>query len=96
MEHIGLALAVFSLMALFYFHYLFRGTLNRRVRKVREARLAALAEIEEIKKDQTFRRKLDALHRAVITWKYSELSHADRARLVSIMRRQPGHRRSSG
>jgi hypothetical protein len=95
-NHFGIALAVFSLMCLFYFHYLYRQTLERNVKKVREARREALEEMERIKASQGFERKMDAFTQAIVSWKYGDLSHADRARLVSIVRRQSMRRNAGG
>jgi hypothetical protein len=93
-NHFGFLLAALSLVCLLYFHWIYRTALDRRLKGAREARRCAMEEMERVKTSTDFERKLDAFTQAVVTWKYGDLSHADRARLVRIVRRQSARRPS--
>lgn len=95
MEHLGLIIAALSLVGLIYLGTVNRRLVSKRIKTVRRARNDALREIGELKKTQDFDRKLEAYHNAVLTWKYGDMTPAQRAKLVTIVRHQRARRKAS-
>jgi hypothetical protein len=94
MEHLGLIIAALSLVGLIYLGTVNHRLTTKRLKTVRRARNDALREIGELKKTQDFDRKVEAYNKAVLTWKYGDMTPAQRAKLVTIMRHQQARKKA--